>query len=350
MPSSLTLRSPCCDVCEREDNLLRCAGCQVVSYCGRDHQTLAWPAHKGRCSAVRKARIRTDREEQKLRAQQGGDAWTWPSPFVHGVGRFWGIVETRPYMRARFGLVDLMIQEFGLPGEHRAAVELALDHLLDMTRLCRTDNMGLRDMIPALYIRLGRDQEAYDFLKWHATTGQRGDYDWGNMDLPFLDVKNADALEPTKDLWSRRFAALGATSAVALIKLRILFDLQAIQIATVTLQYRMPQEIINIVRSELVGSIVEARPEILRADTIELARLIRTAATQVEQMYEYINDTNPHFWHQLLDNPDAATEPPPDAYTSGSADQACLMLRYSYSAWAETPRAIEYIRKLHRDF
>jgi hypothetical protein len=29
--------------------------------------------------------------------------------------------------------------------------------------------MGVRDLIPALYIRLDQDQECYDFLKWWLT-------------------------------------------------------------------------------------------------------------------------------------------------------------------------------------
>lgn len=45
--------------------------------------------------------------------------------------------------------------------KNRTAVQSALDHLLDMLRLNRRDVMGVRDTIPALYIRLDRDQECY---------------------------------------------------------------------------------------------------------------------------------------------------------------------------------------------
>ncbi|KAF4997648.1 hypothetical protein FGRMN_3680 [Fusarium graminum] len=38
------------------------------------------------------------------------------------------------------------------------AVEVALQHSLDMIRLCRADNLGVRSLIPALNLRLGRDQ------------------------------------------------------------------------------------------------------------------------------------------------------------------------------------------------
>ena len=58
-----------------------------------------------------------------------------------------------------------------------AAVEAAHDHVMDILRLNHSDNMGVRDMVPSLKLRLGRDQECYDFCKWWATTGQEGDYD-----------------------------------------------------------------------------------------------------------------------------------------------------------------------------
>ncbi|OAA33984.1 Zinc finger, MYND-type [Metarhizium rileyi] len=59
--------------------------------------------------------------------------------------------------------------------------------------------MSLRGIIPSLYIRLGQDQSAYDFMKWYATTGQGPDYDWDDVYLPFLHLHGEDALEPLKD-------------------------------------------------------------------------------------------------------------------------------------------------------
>ena len=76
-------------------------------------------------------------------------------------------------MRARFGLVEalLEVQTFD-------AVDQAHSHLMHMLRLCRGDNMGVRDLVPALFLRLGRDQECYDFLKWWAKMHDDMHYDW----------------------------------------------------------------------------------------------------------------------------------------------------------------------------
>ena len=84
-----------------------------------------------------------------------------------------GILQTHPYVRARYGVVDAL-----LAIKTKEAVEEAHSHVMDMLRLCRGDNMGVRDLVPALYLRLNRDQPCYDFIKWYSTSGRDPDYDW----------------------------------------------------------------------------------------------------------------------------------------------------------------------------
>lgn len=61
-------------------------------------------------------------------------------------------------MRARYGLLDNLRKIKTVE-----AVQAALDHALEMHRLCRSDNMGIRSLTPALMIRLGKDQERMIF-------------------------------------------------------------------------------------------------------------------------------------------------------------------------------------------
>lgn len=82
-------------------------------------------------------------------------------PFESSVGHFWGIPDTRDYMRARYAHVEALLEV-----QTRTAVARALEHTLDLFRLNRSDNLGVRNLVPSLSIRLGRDQECYDFLKW----------------------------------------------------------------------------------------------------------------------------------------------------------------------------------------
>lgn len=125
-------------------------------------------------------------------------------------------------MRARFAFVEAMQKV-----KTRASVEAQRDKLIDMLRLCRGDNMGVRDLIPSLLLRLGQFQECYDFIRWYETEGQRGDYDWGNIDLPFLDVENADVLEPV-DYLCHRFPSINV-AAVALLKIKLLMVARVVQ-------------------------------------------------------------------------------------------------------------------------
>lgn len=63
-------------------------------------------------------------------------------------GDFWGVLETRPYMRAREGLANCL----WVAGEH----DLAIEHFQDMLRLNPGDNQGIRYRLAASLLALER--------------------------------------------------------------------------------------------------------------------------------------------------------------------------------------------------
>ena len=77
--------------------------------------------------------------------------------FTEHVGHFWGILETRPYMRARAGLAECL-EESGRRNE-------AIRHYVEMLKLNPNDNQGNRDSLCACYIAAGRDSEALELLQ-----------------------------------------------------------------------------------------------------------------------------------------------------------------------------------------
>jgi hypothetical protein len=200
--------------------------------------------------------------------------------------------------------------------------------------------MGVRDLALALFLRLNKDQECYDFLKWYATTGQEGDYDWGNMDLGFLDVKDADAFEPV-DLFTQEFADLGHTVSVTLIKIRMLCDLRSLHSSTV-LGEKLPQEIVDYVRGQLVSSIIGGNKEIM--DSEDQSEAIQRLESQVTKLYKAVKKSNPYFWPALL-RPGNHLRAPLSAYSHGSPEHMQLILQYVYDSWVETPGAIDMIRE-----
>ena len=75
--------------------------------------------------------------------------------FEEDVGRFWGILETRPYMRARAGLAECLWEH----GERDGAIA----HLQDMLRLNPNDNQGLRHILTGWLLAV-QDHEALEKL------------------------------------------------------------------------------------------------------------------------------------------------------------------------------------------
>ncbi|CCT63383.1 uncharacterized protein FFB20_09596 [Fusarium fujikuroi] len=347
-PRELTPRICELGTCSEADKdlLKRCSSCKAVYYCGASHQTTDRSHHKNACTIIKKARKAVEKEEQELR-DHPGDMFTPPNIFENGVGHFWGIHETRAYMRARYHMVDVLLQVFGTPGGKIDAVQEALDHLVDMLRLCRGDNMGVRDLVPHLYIRLNRDQEAYDFVKWYATTGSESKYDWGDIDQPYLDIRDADVLEEPLETWANgKYLSLGHVAAVTLIKVRILLDLQSAQNAARALNGTIPPEIVGLIRGELVGSAVAGRPDILMGSTEHLSKLIKKVKGQIAKLYRSVNEYNPHFWRLMLSCPVSAASQRPGMYSHETKEEACLMIGYCLASWVETPGAFQLMKDL----
>ncbi len=76
--------------------------------------------------------------------------------FEEAVGHFWGVVETRPYMRARAGLANCLWQL----GQRQEAI----DHYQEMLRLNPGDNQGIRYILLTCYLTEGMDAEAERLL------------------------------------------------------------------------------------------------------------------------------------------------------------------------------------------
>ena len=83
--------------------------------------------------------------------------------FEENVGDFWGLLETRPYMRARSGLAQLLWDA----GEREAAV----DHYRELLRLNPRDNQGIRQILVGRLLEIGRDADAAALLRKYKDDG-----------------------------------------------------------------------------------------------------------------------------------------------------------------------------------
>ncbi|KAF2031696.1 hypothetical protein EK21DRAFT_62694 [Setomelanomma holmii] len=318
--------------CAKTHNLNRCSVCKVVQYCSREHQAADRRSHRSVCGKIKKAQANLEYEEEDLRQEEGDGIFG-----EGGRGHFWRTHETRDYMRARYTLVEALLKINAFQ-----AVSAALDHLLDMLELCRSDNLGARDVIPGLYIRLGRDQEAYDFCKWWATTGQENDYDWDSTGLPYLDVKNADVFEEV-GAFVGAWPSLAHNVAITLLKVRLMMDLQSLQQARLDAGPHVPQEILDTIQQHTASSIITGRSEIV--NRVDQTPHIMQLQKQVKELHAAVHKANPYFWPALL-KPGDNLKARPTSYGFGDMSHMQLVLQYTYNAWAETPGAISAIGEL----
>ncbi|KAI9695367.1 MAG: hypothetical protein M1820_008662 [Bogoriella megaspora] len=319
-----------CSVCGLEEGLSRCTACGVMLYCGRDHQAAHRHKHKKTCNIIKKARANLHGKEQSLRVYPE-DEKTPAGLFDNAVGRFWEVKAVRNYMRARYYLVRALLKIDTLD-----AVDVALAHAMEMLRLCRRDHLGVRKLIPPLYLRLGKYQQCYDFLKWWQTTGTNPSYDWNATKSPYLDLQDEDIFEPV-DIFCGKKGDLNYTVSATLLKIKLLSEIEILQ--------RVPQEQFDNVRTEFVSSAVGERKDIMNIDG-QMA-LIKELQAQIETLYDAVEKLSGWFWTALTSGmDDYLTCPSEDAEVkAGKWDYSAVypVLHRCYRSWSETPGAITRI-------
>jgi tetratricopeptide (TPR) repeat protein len=91
------------------------------------------------------------------RGVKAGERALGPEVFEEDAGHFWGILETRPYMRTRQGLA-LCLWAVGEEEE-------AIGHYREMLRLNPNDNQGIRDLLATALVEMARDEELGELLE-----------------------------------------------------------------------------------------------------------------------------------------------------------------------------------------
>lgn len=101
---------------------------------------------------------RTPEEARGLYEQgvKAGERALGTEAFAEAAGEFWGILETRPYMRARAGLAEVL----AALGQHQQAIE----HYRELLRLNPNDNQGNRYQLTHLLLKEGMDEELAELL------------------------------------------------------------------------------------------------------------------------------------------------------------------------------------------
>jgi tetratricopeptide (TPR) repeat protein len=102
------------------------------------------------------ARSRKEALQLYQQGVEAGQRALGPGVFEQDAGDFWGLLDTRPYMRAREGLANAL----WTAGRRQEAVE----HLQEMLRLNPHDNQGVRYTLARFLLFLDRDRDLSHLL------------------------------------------------------------------------------------------------------------------------------------------------------------------------------------------
>lgn len=103
------------------------------------------------------ARSLKEASEFYRKGMQAGERAIGEEKFAEFAGHFWGVLDTRPYMRARAGLARCLWEA----GKREEAVE----HYREMLHLNPNDNQGIRYVLMACLLDLDRNDEVLSLLK-----------------------------------------------------------------------------------------------------------------------------------------------------------------------------------------
>ncbi|KAJ2912676.1 hypothetical protein MD484_g7740, partial [Candolleomyces efflorescens] len=265
-------------------------------------------------------------------------------------------------MRARLNLVTTTLKYFST----HDAVSSSLSHFLDMLRLCRSDNLGLRDTIPNLYLRLHQDQKCYDFLKWYGTTGKTDNRSWSDPSLGYLDLEDQDPMESEglEDMFCDEWSVAHTVPAL-LIKLRLLLDLKdfkaSFELYALVEKGKLNPDIVRTIQDHIyLRSSILSTPssassgddgtdrsrsrarDLLKRQGLEerIAELERQTHKLFMSMYE----ANQHFWEALLEW-EAYMDEPVETYSHGSLEEVVVLILNNARSWDETVGALEWVEE-----
>ena len=355
-------RLPRCAYCGSGNNIYSCRGCKFIWYCGADHEASHSDVHKEACDifqqscvALKNDQLLYDLDLVKQQRKQGSavpsnDSISNYCSMSESIpqdqrGRFQGRHQDTPFMRHRLWFINglLKIKTY-------EAVHIAQENLMKYMYLCGGENIKARDLVPAVDLRLGKDQECYNFCKWCAIKGRGRQFDWNSWDhfsSSNLEQDSSDVFEPVANLSIDQATPLSHMSAIILLKIRILLTLRAVDNADL-LPGMIPGDIFYCIRSLIVqDTIIEHRKDLY--DLRKRRPAMKRVQQHINELYGVMSRRNKNFWPALLESGDDGAGRL-KKHSRGPLHEVQLALRYTHDAWLETPFAIDFIRKLHESF
>lgn len=225
------------------------------------------------------------------------------------------------YIYASTELIHLVESHFGGIGATEEVLRLLLEWELGILPLERTDLWYGRAFILSHYIRLGQDHVAFNHMKWR------------NLGMRNMPLRVYDMFESPDGWWDPENVDIIQASALALIKVRLLLDLQAIQNAARGLGGdgfgKLPREILDLIRWKLTNSsLLEVRPQLLSASKDDVFALIQMLKGHIRTLFRLMVDHTYFF-------------PLPLGSRAGLMKDRGPTGRACHYAWVESPGAMD---------
>jgi hypothetical protein len=303
--------------------LLKCSQCHCIPYCSKRCQKSHWKEHKSACKAIYGAAAVLEKLAASLRSCKDYDECLREGPvnlFEAEVGKFWIILETREYIKARSELAQ-MVYELAFHEETLDLWEKARLHYQEILRLCANDNLGIRSRFVFLLIHMNLDDDAYCFAQYWTN------FDSESYDDRFLrhkESKAGDWLYPRED-GCRYYDFFDETDEEA---------------ETIELAFLVA---VCVIKLRIVAAYDETLKHGIQSSTLQKER-VKDNRRQIQVLLDQIHANNPSMLPAIL-NPEPFEKQGVPEYTQpGHASEAAMVLMDAYRAWVRIPGAEEIIR------
>ncbi len=331
--------------------LLRCSRCQVAWYCNSKCQQSHYiKEHQNECRHIAKCIKKVQQEELPLRSFSDLDFGFNPEPenlFETQVGIFWGLIETRDYMRARYALFEAY-WEAAYNCETKQVYEKALFHNLELLRLCSGDNLGVRFQTPFLLLDMNRDDDAFAFIKYRMGLESGGDYE-DEIAERHSQSREGEWIYPREsncrhqDIFkefpncAEQYVSLAFLVALAIIKLRIIAAHDAVSRS------------IDIVLQSTKGECIQEARFALSEMLIEKYVDIDDQRRQVNRLLDIIDSNNPSMLPAILNPLPMKEQPRPQSYSMGHPSEVYDILMNCNRCFLRVPGAEDLLKERFGD-
>lgn len=321
-----------------------CSRCKAARYCSVACQREDFHKHLPDCREIKQLTSKMEQEAQNLRHNQEWGNGPPSNLFETEIGNFWGILETRDYCRTRFELASRH-SNIAHSYEVRPLLEMVLGHQLELLRLCKYDNLGIRDLVPFTLLSLNRDDDCHAFIKHWVPVLRDGSAEYtelhknsspGDWIYPRDQNKLEDLWKPGLD--SEDFYPLSFLAALCIIKLRIIAAYEA-----------KVEQIKTLSKTGLGKGLGDAMEHVQRLHTNRDGESLEVVQEQEKHVHNYfriLQKRNPTFLPSIVNPGPLKNQAPPDFIQHGKPSEAWGVLNSCNRHFVRIPGVQERIEKI----